>query len=109
MPETICDKGSWAFDNDYIRLQSDDSVPKKHQGLEHIYIPITAEIADSKQLFLLGSQRGYNSFKKHAEKNDIFMFLICARARAAPLAAGETAAIKAQLMKKAWRPDSFRD
>ena len=108
LPETIADKGTWAFADGRIKLASDQTVSQKQARRDRTFFPLSVEVGGTRQLFVLGFPRDYHYFREHTAPPNDFMFLLCARARIAVFSASDAAATKARLMKTAWNPNFFR-
>ena len=119
VPETIYGKGTWAVKDGFIVLKSDGSLPGVADAFrDYHYAPLLMKDAnggmlkngDDNRVFLLGHSWEYSYFLDHAEKSgDLTMFETCTFDRKEKFSKAEEEKLRKRLMKKAWRPDYFKD
>jgi hypothetical protein len=106
LPPTIYDKGKWTYQHKFVQLKSDGSLPQTERPRDRSYLPLTS-VDRSGALRLMGTDFEYHYFRKHADKNDDFMLLICTKTRVELITTGTAAALYKRLMETAWRPEFF--
>ena len=79
------DQGHWRFDGQFIRTQSDQTVPRRTPFHDHAFAPFFAKIAGVKSLYLLETRQDFPGFVKETKPGDDFLFLVLARMRVAPI------------------------
>ena len=107
MPPTIVDKGCWEIADGFIVLQSDSSLPNSRSPLDHKYLPLTLADTVSTQVFLMGTQHNFAYFLDNAERDPLFMLLLCSRESESAITRAESAGHRDGLMRESWRPEWF--
>lgn len=93
------DKGHWRFDGQFIRTQSDHTIPRRTPFHDHAFVPLFAAIAGTKSLYLLETSQDFARFVKETKPGDDFSFLLFARTRVAPIR--DAATSRAKILKDA--------
>jgi len=108
-PLTIYDKGSWSLVNRILAFKADADVSWKQRLFDrrHMAIRLQASPRDVRLVGVDDELAFAEDGAKHDGSSDGYLrFISFTRKR--PLKPEETTALRARLLKEAWRPDYFR-
>jgi hypothetical protein len=110
-PVTVYDKGAWTLAVGLVELKSDPDVtwdPAAYRQYERRYASVRRS-PRNKEILLVGVGHALSYFEEKAGDDPEFMLLVLAKKRESTFDRAKAAAVKAQLMKEAWRPESFQE
>jgi hypothetical protein len=106
MPRTIYDKGQWSATGGVLELRSDADI-RWEPGIDRRHIMIRRP-GRKDEIMLVGLLDDVEYFEQKASDDPELMLLIVGMARTEVLTQKTSGAVKARLMKEAWKPAFFR-
>jgi hypothetical protein len=109
-PITISDKGTWTLVKNSVELKSGPEItwdPGAYRQYDRKYVAIRRS-SQPKEVLLVGVEYKLSNFEEAAGDDPGFMLLVVSMKRESPIDGKHTTALKAKLMKSAWRPEDFQ-
>ena len=103
---TIYDKGRWIYENGFVELRTDGSLPRSARPRDATYLPLLSP-SRTKRIRLMGSRFDYRYFRENAGPRAEFMLLLCSKTRVERITPKAAASLYQQLFKSGWRPEFF--
>ena len=107
MPRTIISKGAWALDNGYVTLHNDGdtSMSNSWMHVPSVWLPVVVDLGTTRSTCLMNGQRSIDYLKnKSMMPRSGSTIIRQSLEKSRNLPASETAALKADLKRKHWRP-----
>jgi hypothetical protein len=104
-PMTIYDKGAWHVSGKTVTLSSDPEIKwDPNAGREFLLLRRETR---TREVLLVGLKDGIDYFEKEADAEPEFMLLLVGLLRVHKYDQRDARQTKAELMKRAWRPEYF--
>ena len=110
-PLVIEDMGTWTLAENSVELKSGPEItwkPGAHQQYDRKFVAIRRS-SKRKEILLVGVEYKLPNFEEGAGDNPEFMLLVVSMKRESMIDKKHAAALRAKLMKSAWRPDYFKE
>jgi|HubBroStandDraft_6_1064221.scaffolds.fasta_scaffold82199_5 hypothetical protein len=109
-PVTISDKGTWSLGENSVELKSGPEItwdPGAYRQYDRKYAVIRRS-SQPKEVLLVGVEYKLSNFEQSAGDDPGFMLLVVSMKRESTIDGKQATALKAKLMKSAWRPEYYQ-
>jgi hypothetical protein len=106
MPTTIFDKGTWDLSDGVLKLTSSPEITWR-PVVERQFVVVHRR-SHVGEILLVGIDKELPYFEEKAGADPDTMLLIVAKQREKRISQAKAAQVKAELMRKSWRPEYFR-